>query len=251
MLSGTANLETLGRTSPIVDLDPALAQTLDLGNVDWLQFTYELPGDRQDVFPGGLHPTMPPIVTLQLWRCEGGDLGNFGLAQLRLSCRAGMRIRAFLVESVIDGVDAAQTLSRRFGYRPTPGEISIHRRADRIEGRVESGGRTVLEAAMLNPQTLEIEALQHIGNMNLARLPEGLRLLQVEPDITTLGVQRGEERLHTFDAAFWGLPGRRLRYPVVAAAAHTRIRLPPVRYVQDPDQTAHRGTVAVSKAIAD
>lgn len=248
MLSGTANLEALGRAAPTVDLDPALA--LDLGKVDWLQFTYELPGDRQDLFPGGLHPTMPPIVTLQLWRCEGGNLGNFGLAQLRLSCRAGMRIRAFLVQSVIDDADAAQTLSRRFGYRPTPGEISIHRRADRIEGRVNSGGRPVLEAAMLEPKTLEVEALQHIGNMNLARLPQGLRLLQVEPDITTLGVQRGEERLDMFDDGFWGLPDRRLRYPVVAAAAHTLISLPPVRYVQDPDQPASRGTVAVSNTVA-
>jgi hypothetical protein len=248
MLIGTADVETLGRSAPNVRLQ--YGPDLNLGDVDWLQFTYEMPGDRQNLFPAGLHPTMPPIVTLQLWRSSGGDLGRFGMAQLRLSCRAGMRIRAFLVESVIDGEVAAKTLSERFGYRATPGEVTVKRRADRIEGGVRADGRTVLEATMLKPQSLEADALQHIGNMNLGRLPEGLRLLQVEPEVTTLGLQRGEQRIVAFDSTFWGLEGRKLRYPVAAAAAHTRITLPPVRYVQDPGLEASHGTVVVSNKEA-
>jgi len=232
MLFGTADLQALGRGAPEVELQPEFA--VDLGDVDWLQFTYELPGDRQDLFPSCLRPTMPPIVTVQLWRCEGGELGRFGMAQLRLSCRAGMRIRAFLVQSVIDGDVAVRVLGGRFGYHPTPGEVIVHRRADRIEGQVASGGRQVFDASLVRPETLASDALQHIDNMNLARVGDGLRLLQVEPDITTLGVQRGEQRLEVFDADFWGLPGRKLRYPVIAAAAHTKIVIPPVRYVQDP-----------------
>src|ERR1019366_2494002 len=117
-------------------------------------------------------------------------------------------------------------LSQRFGYRPTPGEVTVRRRADRIEGRVVSGGRTVFDAGMLAPQSLTPDALQHIGNMNLAHVGEDLRLLQVEPEITTLGVLRGEQRLNAFDADFWGLHGRKLRYPITAAAAHTKISLP-------------------------
>jgi hypothetical protein len=233
MLFGTADVLALGEHSPNVEIQPGLA--LELGEVDWLQFSYELPGDRQDLFPSGLHPTMPPIVTLQLWRCDGGELGSFGLAQLRLSCRAGMRIRAFLVQSVIDGTAAARALSARFGYRPTQGEVCVNRRMDRIEGQVVSHGRTVFHAAMLKPETLTPDALQHIDNMNLAKVGGGLRLLQVEPDITTLGVQRGEPRLTDFDSDFWGLHGRRLRHPIIAAAAHTRISLPPVRYTQNPE----------------
>jgi hypothetical protein len=236
MLFGTANLQDLGHTSPRVDIQPGPA--LDLGDVDWLQFSYELPGDRQNLFPTCLHPTMPPIVTLQLWRGGGGELGSFGMAQLRLSCRAGMRIRAFLVQSVIDGDAAAQLLSLRFGYRPTPGEVIINRRADRIEGRVTCGPRTVFDAAMIKPESLVPEALQHIDNMNLARVGDALRLLQIEADITTLGVQRGVQQLITFDADFWGLHGRQLRYPIIAAAAHTRISMPPVRYIQDPQGNA-------------
>ena len=234
MLFGTADLQALGNTAPNVEIKPGLA--LDLGEVDWLQFSYELPGDRQDLFPSSLHPTMPPIVTLQLWRCHGGELGNFGMAQLRLSCRAGMRIRAFLVQSVIDGAAASQALSLRFGYRPTQGEVTVNRRVDRIEGQVVSHGRTVLHAAMIKPESLVPEALQHIDNMNLAKVAGELRLLQIEPEITTLGLQRGEPRLIDFDADFWGLHGRRLRHPIIAAAAHTRISMPPVRYTQGPER---------------
>jgi hypothetical protein len=220
---------------------------VDLGKVNWLQLSYELPGDRQDLFPAGLHPTMPPIVTLQLWRSEGGELGSFGMAQLRLSCRAGMRIRAFLVQSVIEGELAATVLRDRFGYFATPGRVSVHRRADRIEGEVVAEGRTVLHGMLLDPQALQADALQHIGNMNLVRTPDGLRLLQVEPDIETLGVQRGEQRMPTFDAEFWGLAGRRLCHPIIAAAAHTQIKLPPIRYLQDPGHAAAKGALAAPK----
>jgi hypothetical protein len=238
MLFGTADLQVLGEKSPDVEIQPGLE--IDLGEVDWLQFSYELPGDRQDLFPSSLHPTMPPIVTLQLWRCNGGELGKFGMAQLRLSCRAGMRIRAFLVESVIDGAAASKALSLRFGYRPTQGEVTVNRRVDRIEGQVISHGRTVFHAAMIKPETLATDALQHIDNMNLAKVAGELRLLQIEPEITTLGLQRGEPRLTDFDADFWGLQGRRLRHPIIAAAAHTRISMAPVRYTQDPEHESRK-----------
>src|SRR5258708_29417811 len=159
MLNGTANLEALGRRAPTVELDTAFG--VDLGKTNWLQLSYELPGNRQDLFPAGLHPTMPPIVTLQLWRSEGGEMGSFGMAQLRLSCRAGMRIRAFLIQSVIDGEPAAAVLRDRFGYFATPGQVSIHRRADRIEAAVQADVRTVLHGMLLDPQTLQADALQH------------------------------------------------------------------------------------------
>jgi hypothetical protein len=240
MLCGSAPIAVLSERAVPVDCDPSLS--LDLGTAQWLQFSYELPGPREELFPAGLHPTTPVIVTLQLWRVAGGALGGFGLAQLRLSCRAGMRIRAFLVQSVIDGEQAARVLSQRYGYIPTPGTVVIHRRADRIEGLVRVGGRSVLDAALLKPEVLEASGLQHVGNMNLG-LSKGVpQLLQIEPGIMTLGLQRGSQQLIAFDSGFWRLPGRTLKYSVIGASADIKLAFPPVRYVQDPALPALVGT---------
>jgi hypothetical protein len=240
MLCGSAPIAALSQRAVSVDFDPSFS--VDLGQAQWLQFSYELPGTREELFPPGLHPTTPVVVTLQLWRVAGGELGCFGLAQLRLSCRAGMRIRAFLVQSVIDGENAARVLSERYAYIPTPGAVVIHRRADRIEGLVSVGGKNVLHAALLKPEVLEVGGLQHIGNMNLAIAKGVPQLLQIEPSITTLGLQRGAQQLITFDGGFWGLPGRALRHAVIGASADVKIALPPVRYVQDPALPAMVGT---------
>ena len=241
MLCGSSPIAALTERAVPVDFDPSFS--VDLGTAQWLQFSYELPGTREELFPPGLHPTTPVVVTLQLWRVAAGELGCFGLAQLRLSCRAGMRIRAFLVQSVIDGENAAQVLSQRYGYIPTPGAVVIHRRADRIEGLVRVGGQPVLTAALLKPEVLEASGLQHIGNMNLS-LSKGLpQLLQIEPAITTLGVQRGPQQLTTFDGGFWRLPGRTLKHSVIGAFADIKLALPAVRYVQDPALPALVGTM--------
>ncbi|HEY3653720.1 MAG TPA: hypothetical protein VGL34_01930 [Steroidobacteraceae bacterium] len=240
MLCGSAPIAALSERAVSVEFDPSFS--VDLGHAQWLQFTYELPGTREELFPPGLHPTTPVVVTLQLWRVAGGELGDFGLAQLRLSCRAGMRIRAFLVQSVIDGEHAARVLSRHYGYIPTPGTVVIHRRSDRIEGLVDVGGQNVLHAALLKPEVLEVSGLQHIGNMNLAILRGVPQLLQIELSITTLGLQRGAQQLIAFDGEFWRLPGRTLRHSVIGACADVKLALPPVRYVQDPALSAMAGT---------
>ena len=240
MLCGSAPIADLSERAVSVDFDPSFS--LDLGQAQWLQFSYELPGTREELFPPGLHPTTPVVVTLQLWRVARGELGDFGLAQLRLSCRAGMRIRAFLVQSVIDGENAARVLSQRYAYIPTPGAVLIHRRSDRIEGLVNVGGENVLHAALMKPEVLEVSGLQHIGNMNLAISKGVPELLQIEPSITTLGLQRGAQQLIHFDAGFWRLPGRTLRHSVIGASADVKLALPPVRYVQDPALPAMVGT---------
>ncbi|MGO9932164.1 MAG: hypothetical protein ACLPV8_10175 [Steroidobacteraceae bacterium] len=246
MLRGTADIAVLAKRGVKVNFDPSFS--VDLGEANWLQFTYELPGSREELFPPGLHPTTPVVVTLQLWRVTGGQLGDFGLAQLRLSCRAGMRIRAFLVQSVIDGDDAARILSDRYAYIPILGKVRIHRGSDRIEGLVDVDGANVLHASLLKPEVLEVSALQHIGNMNLALSNGTPQLLQIEPNIATLALHRGAQRIIRFNDRFWGLPGRTLTHSVIGASADVKLSLPPVRFVQDPAALAALGTQRLGDA---
>ena len=149
---------------------------------------------------------------------------------------------------MIDGASAAGALAKRFGYRPTPGTVRLDVRSDRVIGHVESGGICVLDGALLEPQGLDPSALQHIGNMNLGRTADGLRLLQVENHVVTTALQRGAPTLFIFDAAFWGLPGRTLAHPVIGASAEVELALPAVRFVQDPALLAANGTTKIEVA---
>jgi hypothetical protein len=234
MLFGTASAKSIDANAPEVEIDETFA--LDAGRVEWVQFTYELSGDRLnlDILPPGLHPTTPIVATLQLWRGAGGELGDFGLAQLRLTCRAGMRIRAYLLQSVIDGDAASEVLTRRFGYGPQRGSVFLRTRADRIDGRVEVDGRPVLDATLIEPQAVDLGAIQHITSMHPARTAAGLTLLQVDPEFVQTALRRGDQRLNAMDTDFWRLEGRRLKYPVIAVAGEAQLRLPPVLYTTEP-----------------
>ena len=134
---------------------------------------------------------------------------------------------------MIDG-DAAGVLSKNFGYGPQRGKVIIRSRSDRIEGRVEVDGKTVFDAAMLEPTSVEANAIQHIANMNPARTSEGLTLLQVDPQFTQPTLRRGVQRLAGMDNAFWRLKSRSMKYPVVGVAGEALVQIPPVTYTTAP-----------------
>jgi len=239
-----------GRWQNAGTAQPGQARSLDLGEARWLQFTYEASGECAPLFPPGLHPTTPVLTTIQLWDVHDGDLGSFRLAQLRLSCRAGVRIRALLVRSVIDPVTAGAALSQGWGYESASAEISLSWRTDQVEAVVREGDREVLNARMILPMPLDPKDLQHISNVNPANVEGENRLLQVEPQLRTLQVQRGRPELVHFDAEFWRVPKNPPKFPVIAASADVGLTLPPVRFIQDPAIPAHKGTVRIESAPA-
>ena len=244
MLIGTRNVKEVFDGAPEVDVESA--ESLDLGHVSWLQLNYELlvgKAYRTDFFPPGLHPTEPVVVNLQFWDVDESAIGPFRMAQVRLTCRAGMRIRALQTKSVIDGSDEARrVLSSRWGYRPIGGVIEFKRRNHRWLASVNVDGKEILAGHMNAPQSLSAADLQHIANMNTGIVDGEPFLLQVEPVITTLGVVRGRPVLESFDSQFWALQGAELGFPVIGAGADLRMSLPPVRFLQDPSQSAMKGT---------
>lgn len=244
MLYGTADIGELLGHAPLVTLQTA--EPLFLGKVDWFQATFELSGDRTALFPSGLHPTTPVLVTMQVWQGHGdGDVGKFAMAQVRLSCRAGMRIRAFLLNSVIEGDAARTALSTYWGYAPVEGAVSLEKRADLTRARVDAGGNVVLDVKLVKPEPLAPADLQHIVSMNVGQTDAGPTLIQVEPTITTFTVQRGVAELVTFDPAFWKMGDCRLGAPVIAAFADAEITMEPARYTQIPEIEAGKGTVKI------
>jgi len=245
MLIGTASVEELAARAPVIDSlegEPATCEHADV-----LQVMYEMATPyREAMLPPALHPTDPPIVSWLFYRCPASPWGRFNLAQTRIECRSGLRLRAFLVSAVVDNAGAARALASRWGFATQEGQIELQRYYDAVHTTVAVNGRTVLHLVISDPVPLAAADVQYVANVNLARTPRGLRLVQVEPRYVTQRVERGRPRLVTFDAASWGDGRVQPVYAVSASLAVADITIPRLRFVCRPDVLAFDGTESVS-----
>ena len=246
MLAGTRDPAALARRAP--KLAALEGEALTLPGVELLQLTYELAGVAPEApFPPGLSPTLPVLAVLSLWRADAGPLGRFGLAELRLSCRSGMRPRQLLVASFAEGDAAREVLNERFAFGALPARVRLERFYDRVEGGVQVDGRDVLELAALAPLPLAASDLQFFSSMHPAETPKGLRLLQIDAEPAVSRAERGKPRLEHFDPRAFGLPdGARLGWPVAAFVALCDLTLPRVRFTCRADVPAFAGTERIS-----
>jgi len=244
MLIGTANIEALAAHAPIMESVSTAAAVC--AQADVVQVMFEIAtAQREAVLPPALHPTDPPIVTWLFYRCPTSPWGPFALAQTRIECRSGLRLRAFLVSGVVDSTVAAQALAEHWGFAVQIGRVELHRYYDSLRATVLADGQTALDIAVSNPEPLSPEDLQYAANMNLAHTPRGLRLVQVEPRYQIHRVERGRPRVLAFDGSVWGDERIRPVYPVSASVAVADITLPPIRFVCRPDVMAFDGTESV------
>ena len=244
MLFGTADVDELAAGAPA--MEPVDTEPLTLPGVWVLQTTFEMPLiARECLLPAGLHPTDPPLVSWLFFRCATGPLGAFTLAQLRVSCRSGLRPRGFLVESVVDSADAGRALAAGWGFRHRVGQVRLARGYDAVTATVECDGRIVLHVALRNPDPLGAHDVQYTAGMHLARTPRGMRLVQVDPAFAVQRAERGHPHLLAFDAAAWGDTRIAPTHPVSASIALADVTLPKLRYLCRPDVWAFDGTESV------
>lgn len=245
MLIGTGNVDDLAAQAPTVDSFDGEAVVCEQADV--LLVTYEIATPhREAMLPPALHPTDPPIVTWFVYRCPASPWGPFAMAQTRIECRSGLRLRGFLVSAVVDNAVAAKALSTRWGFPTHAGQVELQRHYDSTRAAVVTNGRTILEIIVSNPDPLSGADVQYIANVNLAHTPRGLRLVQVEPRHHIHRVERGRPRLLAFDGAAWGEARVHPVYPVSASLAVADITIPCIRFVCRPDVLAFDGTEAVS-----
>jgi hypothetical protein len=244
MLIGTANIDALATRAPVVDswdTEPAVCEQAEA-----LQVMYEIATpQREAMLPPGLHPTDPPVVTWLFYRCSKSPWGNFAMAQTRIECRSGLRLRAFLVSAVVDNSAAAQALRKTWGFSTRAGNVELCRYYDSLRAAVTVNGRTILDVAILDPDPLSPTDVQYVANMHLAHTPRGLRLVQVEPRYQVHRVERGRPRVLSFAGEAWGDARIVPVYPVSASLAVADITIPRVRFVCRPDVLAFEGTESV------
>jgi hypothetical protein len=244
MLFGTADLAALAAGAPRMDrLDTA---PLVLPRTWVLQVAFELPGRlRTELLPAGLHPTDPALVSWRVFRSAGSPLGSFALAELRMSCRSGLRPRAFLLAGVVDSAEAGRALAAGWGHRHRFGTVRLERGYDVVTAAVRLDDRPILEVALRDPEPLGAGDVQYTASMHLAHTPRGLRLVQVDPAFAVERAERGRPCLLDLDAAAWG--DRRIEpgHPVSASIALADVTLPRLRYLCRPEVWAFEGTERV------
>jgi hypothetical protein len=246
-LAGSLDISTLLDDAPAVTLSDREEHIAD---VDILQVQYELGFSAvEDLVPPALNPTIPPVVGFLVYRAADSAFGPFSLVQARLTARAGVRPRAYLVSSRCDNPAAAEVLSSTWGFRVRPAEITLRRFHDRVACTVESDRRTILDVALVDPEPITGHDIQYPPGMHLAMLAEdgGERpgLIQVDTEYEFNRADRGRAELRAFDAAAWGDERLVPLHPVSASFANCNVLLPPVRYVCNPDIPASEGTRAV------
>lgn len=244
MLVGSADPQSLAQGAPSVprfDTEP-----LRLGGVATLQVFCEMErAGSESLLPPGLHPTVPPAVTWLVQRVTESPWGAFGLAQCRVECRSGLRPRGFLRAGIVDNPTAASELAARWGYRLRVGNVALERGYDRNRALVSLAGQAILDAILEDPQVLRPEDAFHVASMHLANTPNGLRLVQVDPEFEIERAERGRPVLRHFEAAAWNSVGLRPSHPVSALFTVGAVTLPALRYVCRPDVLAFAGSERV------
>ncbi len=244
MLVGTADPARLADGAPtLAGFDTA---PLRLDGVETFQVFCEMKrAGAESLLPPGLHPTLPPAVTWLVQRVAESPWGSFGMAQCRVECRSGLRPRGFLRAAVIDNAKAAAELATRWGYALREGEVFLERGYDRSRARVVLDGEEILDLLLEDPQPLRPEDAYYVANINLAHTPNGLRLVQVDPDFEIERAERGRAIVRHFVAAAWRSEAIRPSSPVAALFTVGSVTLPALRYICRPDVLAFEGTERV------
>ena len=246
-LAGSLDIRQLLEGAPTVTLDD---RELHVDDVDILQVMYEIgASDVESLIPPALNPTIPPVVSFLVYRARDSEFGPFSLVQTRLTARAAVRPRAFLVSARCDNPDAAEVLSSSWGFRIEPAEIRLRRFHDRVDCSVVVDRKTILQVSLIDPQPITGHDIQYAPGMHLARVhgDDGTkpRLVQVDSEFVFRRADRGRPELGTFDSSAWGDQRLVPLEPVSASFTACDVTITAVRYVCNPDIPASEGTQSV------
>lgn len=271
MISGTASVDELAAGAP--EIAEFGTESVRLGGVTGLSLIAELRRPaREEVLPPGLHPIVPPAMSLLAWDVSESPWGAFSAAFVRVVCRSGARARTFCTGAAASTGTAAAGLRSQLGFPARQAEVVLRRHYDEVGLKVKAlsgrhddgvdltvapagetgsgaadrpGAGTMLELSALDPDPLSVGDLQHVGSMNLAHTPLGLRLVQIETHHEPSRVERLAARIDSFDAAAWGQPLLDPYWVVSCSVSLEDIEVPPIRFVCDPAKPAAEGTERV------
>lgn len=237
---GELELNTIAGTLPqLGDLD---AEAWELPKAEILQLAWEVGDESRTLLPRAMHPAIPAYVTFLLTRYPESPVGAFDLGQVRLMGRAGVHPRGYVLGAVATTDAAVGALRGRWGFPVVLGEVTLRRYHDRVAAAVRRGGETILDLALVDPETISGGDVQYIHSVTLARVNGNAHLIQVDPHYTFHKAARGRPSVSRFDAAAWNAEPIRLTTPISASVTTCDTDLPRIRFVMDPEVPVVRGT---------
>ena len=250
MISGTASVDELAAGAP--EIAAFGTDSIRLGGVTGLSLVAELRRSaREAVLPPGLHPIVPPAMSLLAWDVSESPWGAFSAAFVRVVCRSGARARTFCIGAAASTHDAVAGLRSQLGFPAQRAHVALRRHYDGVDltvapaDRASNGTGPMLELSALDPDPLSVGDVQHVGSMNLAHTPLGLRLVQVETHHEPSRVERLAARIDAFDAAAWGQSLLDPYWVVSCSVSLEDVEIPAIRFVCDPALPAAEGTERV------
>jgi hypothetical protein len=210
----------------------------------------EVNGEKSDVLlPKAMHPSIPSYAMFNVTVYPDSPVGKFGIGEVRVASRAGVRPRGFVLRSFVDNDAARRELANRWGYPVAPGDVYMRTFHDRVVARVSSQGRVVLELELLDRDYISGGDIQYLSSMHLARNKEDGKLIlaQIDPEWTFSRAERGRPRINTFDASAFGA-GDNLVVENIISVSYTicDVTLGSIRYYCDPDKPAFQGTTQIA-----
>ncbi len=201
-------------------------EAVTLTGVEIVQATFEHAGTPGEVFlPAGLVATIPTLVTLLTLRVPDGPAGPFTLAQVRVSCRSGIRARALVLASAVEAEpDATAWLAAGWGIGGA-GSVHVDRRYDQV--RVSAPW---FDVALPRPRPIGVHDVQYVAGLHPVTTSEGDRLAQVEIDVHLDRVERSRPILERFTAPA-DAPELDPRFVVAATSGVGTVELPAVRFL--------------------
>ena len=246
MLRGTASTDELvAHVATMASFDAA---GLSLPDTLMFQAMFEIRvAARETSLPAGQHPTNPPTLVVQAWRCPDSPWGPFTCAQARVACRSGLRPRGMVQGCVVDNAAAVEALRRDWGFPAQFGAVRLDANYHDARLEVAVGGALAIGLHAFDPVPLGLDDVSYSTTVALAHTPRGLRLVQIDADLTVARAERLTARMPTFDAAAFGVhPSVEIAHPVSASVSRGSLALHPLRYVCRPDELAFTGTESVS-----
>jgi hypothetical protein len=201
---------------------------------------------REAVLPPSLHPTVPPTLSVQVWRVGASPWGAFVMVVARVSCRGGVRARGFTTGVAASTAAAVQGLRDNLGYPARLADVTFTASYSGVEAAVAESGQDSFRASAIDPVPLGADDVQYTGTLNLAHTPSGLRLVQVEFHLEPQRVERLKPRLQAFAPAAWGSDRLDPYHVVAASLASGTVSFPPLRFLLRPDELAFTGTESIA-----
>ena len=242
LLYGNRAANTLGAAAPALNL--AARDEIVLKQVEIHYCLFELPmASVLPRWPTRLHPSIPAVLGITVWRCVDGPLGAFSLAYIGLACRTGIKPRHFIHGAFCDSPQVGTWLGDRYGLDCQAARIHNLETYDRIHSRVDLNGKTILDLVTHGAQPLVGRGamVKYSPLLNAAALGMESALVQMETSFEFHRVSRGQPTAGVYNAAALGDATLAPRYPISGTFSVVDVTLHPARFKLDLAVPAEQG----------